>query len=285
MERVVIFGSQGLLGTALVAQFKQSFDVVGLDRKEIDILDAKQVTKKLGKLKPKLVINAVAYNNVDEAEKNDDAFEKARELNGYAVETLAKITKKLGIPLVHFSSEYVFDGANKKGYAEDSHPRPINRYGETKLLGERLLTQSTDQYYLVRLSRLFGTPGLSGLTKKSFIDSMLEQAQKSGQLDVSVVNEEKSCPTYSVDLARLVYEIVINRQPFGIYHGANSGACTWFELAKEAFASKGLAVKVVPIKGNAYPRPAKRPQFGELINTKLPPQRSWQDALRDYILH
>lgn len=284
MEHVVIFGSQGLLGTALMKQFSGTYEVVGLDRNDLDILDEKQVTQTIEKLKPKLVINAVAYNNVDEAEKNDDAFKMAENLNGQVVGKLGHTTKSLGIPLVHFSSEYVFDGTNKDGYTEKAAPRPINRYGQTKLLGETLAAEATDLLYIIRLSRLFGPSGTSELTKKSFVDIMLDQVEKNSAANIKVVDDEKSCPTYSPDLARFVYDLTVRQKPFGIYHGANSGACTWYILAKEIFTIKGLAVNVVPVDENAFPRPAKRPHYGELISTKLPPQRPWQEALRDYIL-
>ncbi len=283
MSTVVILGSDGMLGGALKARFASSWSVIGLDRKDIDVTDPVATRAKLEELKPDLVINATAFNSVDEAEKNDDTFQLARIINGFAVGELAKITKSLGIPLVHFSTEYVFDGENHDGYAEDATPHPINRYGQTKLLGEQLLQENTDLFYLVRLSRMFGAPGVSSAAKKSFVDIMLDLVVKQGKTELKLVDEEMSCPTYSVDLAKVVFTLVTEKKPFGIYHGANSGACTWYGLAQEVFKLKNLTPQVTPVAGSAFPRPAKRPMFTKLLTTKLPPQRSWQEALAEYL--
>lgn len=282
-QPVVIFGSEGMLGSALVKQFGGTYTVIGLDRKDIDILDSAAVKEKLQTLKPLLVINATAYNNVDEAEHNSDAFELARKMNGEVVGVLATLTKELGIPLVHFSSEYVFDGANEKGYFEDAAPNPINKYGQTKAFGEKLTQKNTDQYYLVRLSRMFGKPGTSPTAKKSFVDTMLDLVEKQGKTELDIVNEERSCPTYSSDAAQFVFNLVTTKQPYGIYHGANSGTCTWYEFAMKIFALKDLRVQVNPVASEAFSRPAKRPANGELKNTKMPLQRGWEDALREYL--
>lgn len=282
MSKVVILGYEGMLGSALMQKFSD-WETVGLDRKDIDVTNAATTESKLAELKPYLIINATAYNSVDEAEKSEDANALAQAINGAAVGELAKIAKSLGVPLVHFSTEYVFDGTSQAGYDESAQPHPLNKYGESKLLGEKLLQENTNQFYLIRLSRMFGAPGVSQMAKKSFVDIMLDLVQKQGKTEIKVVDEERSCPSYSVDVAAFVYDLTINGRPFGIYHGANSGVCTWYDLAKKTFEFKGLTVNVIPIKSADYPRPAKRPMFSELHNTKMPKQRSWQDALKEYL--
>lgn len=282
--KVVIFGSQGMLGTALVKVFSSRHNVHALDRTDIDVTDATALEVILTNLRPDLVINATAFNSVDEAEKSDVTFNLARRINGESVGSLVKIVNHLGVPLVHFSTEYVFNGENKEGYAEDAVPSPINRYGATKVLGEKLLQENTDRFYLVRLSRMFGPPGQSPTAKKSFVDIMIDLVEKQGKQELRIVDEEISCPTYSIDVAQVVFDLTTNKKPFGIYHAAGSGACTWFELASEIFKLKKLSVKAIPVKGSEFPRPAKRPQFTKLLNTKLPPNRSWQEALREYLL-
>ncbi len=282
MNKIVILGSEGMLGSALMKQFAGEYEVIGLDRKDIDVTDPKSVLTKLQAISPAAVINATAFNSVDEAEKNEDAFALAKKINGEAVGGLAAITKQLNIPLVHFSSEYVFSGTDMAGYDETSATAPINKYAETKLLGETLLQKNTDQFYLIRLSRMFGNPGLSAMSKKSFVDIMLNLALQN-KPEIKVVDEERSSPTYSNDLAEFVFDLVHNGRPFGIYHGANSGVCTWYEMAKKVFELKGLKPNLIAIKSSDYPRPAKRPMFSELINTKVKKQRSWEEALADYL--
>lgn len=283
MEKIVILGSEGMLGGALMKQFSSMYETIGLDRKDIDVLDEAAVLARLQAEKPVCVLNATAYNSVDEAEKSPEAAELAFKINGYAVGGLARITKQLGIPLVHFSSEYVFDGTSEIGYDESAQPHPLNKYSESKELGEKELQANTNLFYLVRLSRMFGPPGISQMAKKSFVDIMLDLVQNQGKTELKVVDEERSCPTYSSDLAKFAYMLITTSQPYGIYHGANSGACTWFELAKKTFELKGIPVALIPIKSSDYPRPAKRPMFSELINTKLPKQRHWEEALKDYL--
>jgi dTDP-4-dehydrorhamnose reductase len=147
----------------------------------------------------------------------------AEEINGTAVGKLAQICKDLGIILVHYSSDYVFKGDNPAGYDEDSFTDPVDKYGETKVLGEKLLKSTTDKFYLIRLSRLFGKAGESEMAKKSFVDVMLDLVINKGKTELDLVDDEKSCPTYSYDLAKLTRHLVEKQLPFGIYHGVNSG--------------------------------------------------------------
>lgn len=283
MEKVLIFGSQGMLGSELVRKFSVSHTVVGLDRRAFDITDTRQIEEAINRVEPTIILNATAYNSVDEAEKSPESFALAWRINGTAVGELAKLCQKYQVPLMHFSTDYVFDGENRSGYDETSPTNPVNKYGETKSLGEKLLQSATGQFYLVRLSRLFGPPGASPKAKKSFVDIILDLALKQGKQEIKLVDEEISCPTYSADLAELAGNLAIKNAPYGIYHGSNTGGVSWYGLAQEVFALKKLTVKLIAIKSKDYPRPARRPLFSALLNTKLPPQRNWQDALRDYL--
>lgn len=283
MEKVIIFGSEGLLGGVLMKQFGTTYQTVGLDRKDIDVLDATAVRTRLIAEKPALVINATAYNSVDDAEKSPEAENLALQINGTAVGALAKICNELTISLVHFSSDYVFGGTSQTGYSENAATAPLSKYGLSKKMGETLLMQETNRFYLVRLSRMFGAPGTSAMSKKSFVDIMLDLVEKQGKTELKIVNDERCSPTYSVDLAKFVYTLVTEKKPYGIYHGANSGACTWYEFAQKIFDLKKLVVNVIPVTGAEFPRPAKRPHFSELLNTKTSPQRPWQEALQEYL--
>ena len=280
--RIVLLGAKGMLGKALKEEFEKVHTVFAFDKNELDITNESAVRLKIGEIKPDAVINATGYNAVDKIEENEIDCKMAEIINGYAVGYLAEVCKNLNIPLVHYSSDYVFKGDSLNGYNEDAVVNPVNKYGVTKALGEKLLQNSTDKYYLIRLSRLFGPKGESEMTKKSFVDIMLELVAN-GRQEIDLVDDEKTCSTYSNDLSRLTRYILENKLPFGIYHGANFGAGTWYEFAKEIFKIKNLAVECNPVPANKFPRPAKRPNFSELINTKLSKQRSWQEALNEYL--
>lgn len=281
--KVLILGSKGMLGKVLQNEFRTDNIVVAWDSNHLDITNKQEVKNRLEDEQPNVVINAAAYNAVDKIEENSIDYKIAEVVNGYAVGYLAEATKNLNIPLIHFSSDYVFKGDNKFGYNETANIDAVNKYGETKAFGEKLLKSATDKYYLVRLSRLFGPTGESEMAKKSFVDIMLDLVA-SGRNEIDLVDDEKTCPTYSKDLVKLICYIIENQLPFGIYHGANTGACTWYEFAKEIFKIKNLNVKCNPVPASKFPRPAKRPNYSELLNTKLPKQRSWQEALEEYLV-
>lgn len=281
--RVVILGAKGMLGQALKEEFEKIHEVFAYDKEDLDITNKIKIKLEIEKIRPDAVINATAINAVDQIESDSAVYKLAEEVNGYAVGKLAEVCKSLEIVLVHYSSEYVFRGDNSSGYDEDSFIDPVSKYGETKALGEKLLQSATDKFYLIRLSRLFGPAGASEMAKKSFVDTMLDLVLNKGKRELDLLDEEKSCPTYSQDLARLTRQLLEDKKPFGIYHGANAGVCAWYEFAKEIFAIKKIDVKCNSVPASKFPRPAKRPQYSELINTKLPEQRSWQEALREYL--
>lgn len=283
MQKVLILGSAGMLGSALVKEFKSDYEVIGWDRADIDVTNEHEVKEKIEALKPAVIINATGHNGVDATETDSEVYELAKKINTTAVGTLARVARGLNAPLIHYSTDYVFDGSVADGYTEDATPRPISKYGETKFLGEELLRKNTDHFYLIRLSRLFGKPGPSETSKKSFVDIMLDEAGRQGGKKIPLVDEEVSCPTYSSDLARFTKILTRGSFPFGIYHGANSGACTWYEFGKKIFEIKNFPARVIPITSAEHPRAAKRPARSELLNTKLPPQRLWVEALTEYL--
>ena len=137
------------------------------------------------------------------------------------------------------------------------------------------------KFYLMRLSRLFGKAGNGENAKKSFVDMILNLAKEKEALEI--IDEELSSPTYAPDLAKLTKKIVANKMPYGIYHGANGGSCTWYEFAKEALKLKNISCKLIPVPASQFPRPAARPKYSILLNTKLSPARSWREALKEYL--
>jgi len=273
-HKVLILGAKGMLGSALAEVFSDLNPALW-DMSEIDITDQKAVDKKLAEFKPTLIINAAAYTDVDGAESNKELADK---VNGAAVGYLAETAKKLSAILVHYSTDYVFAGVNKSGYKENEDTAPVNIYGESKLLGEQLLVKNCEMYYLIRSSWLYGSNG------KNFIDTILTKAEQKDTL--TVVNDQFGKPTYTKDLALATRRLVEQMKPCGIYHITNEthvGGITWYDLAKKAIELKNIKTNVVPCSSAEFPRPAKRPAYSALINTKLEPTRSWEESLEEYL--
>lgn len=281
-----------------------SYDLVVADRKELDITNEDEVNSKIKQIKPDVIINCAAYNNVDKAESEPDL---ANLINGYAVGFLAKAAKNVNALLVHYSTNYVFNGEPPQpplsggglqmgGYSEKDTPNPQGVYGKSKLLGERKAQKYADKYYIIRTSRLFGKQGSTSDAKKTFVDLIIEAAQRSNN-KIKAINEEYDVPTYGLDLARKTREIIDppptkrevgggNSLPYGIYHIVNSGEpCTWYGFACKIFNIKNMKVEVEAVDSDAFEkRSAKRLKCGMLNNTKLKPLRDWREALKEYLI-
>lgn len=307
MAKVLIIGSKGMLGQELVGVFEadKNYSVTGWDKEDIDITDFSGSEEKIFQLKPQIIINAAAYNAVDKAEESEGDFKLAKAINGEAPGNLAKIAKSIGAKFVHYSSDYVFDGRSPRnsagcsgfcascpmgghkkelkfdGYKEDDLPNPISRYGFSKLLGEESVKKYGKNYYIIRLSRLFGKPAISSGAKKSFFDVMLEAGKKNKE--VKVVKDEMSNFTYASDLAEATKKLVESKKPSGIYHITNSGAVSWYAAVKELYKMAGLKTKIIPVTADEFPRPARRAKNSTLINTKLKPLRNYKEALKEHL--
>lgn len=258
--KTLIIGSSGMLGSDLCKVFP---DAVKLTHRDLDITDREQVIEYILKIKPDIVINAAAYTNVDSCEDNQ---ELAFQVNGYGPGYIAEACAKVGAKLVHFSTDYVFDGS-KKEYVESDIPDPINVYGQSKLLGEKKIVENMDDYRIVRISWLFGIHG------KNFVEAMLKLSQEMDT--VKVVNDQFGKPTYTMDLANKIKEI-IKLNP-GIYHITNDGICSWYEFAS------AIIENVIPCTSEEFLRKAKRPTYSILTNTKTGPMRHWKEALTSYL--
>jgi len=282
MKRVLVIGSKGNLGKDLVKVFEDdiNWEVFGYDKEDIDITSEQSLREKIDGIEPTAVVNAAAYNAVDKCETDEAEYELAKKINGYGPGYLAKICKEKDISLTHYVSDYIFDG--KKGeYVENDQPNPINNYGRSKYLGEQKVRENTDKFYLVRTSKLFGTPGNSSAAKPNFFDIMIRLSKNNDIL--KVVDDEKSCFTYTPDLALETKKIIDEQISFGIYHVVNEGPCTWYEAVKELFKLSGISVKVIPVSSSEFPRPARRPKSSVLLNTKLKPLRHYTEALKEYL--
>lgn len=281
---ILILGASGNLGTQLKLVYKDE-KIVGWDRTDFDFLDFKILKQKLAELSPALIINAAAYNAVDKCEEDKTEAALAWKLNRDLPAVLADYCLEKSIPLLHYSTDYVFggDGRLSSAYTEIDRPQPINVYGQTKLGGEQEIARRALKglrYYIVRTSKLFGPKGENPHAKASFFDLMLGLAQK--QTELQVVDGEISCFTYTPDLAVASKLLLDDQSARGIYHLTNLGPATWYEALKYFFEIAEVKIDVKAIAPEKWPRPATRPSYSVLDNTRRPKLRSWQEALLEY---
>ena len=294
MRTVLILGAKGMLGQALVRCYgeDEGYRVIGWDIEDIDVTDFPEAERKIREVSPAVILNAIAYNAVDQCEENDDEYQKALLLNAEVPEFLARLAQAMEAAFIHYSTDYVFDGESESGYAEDALPHPLSRYGQSKREGEERVIAVGGIFYIIRLSKLFGRAASSAIAKKSFFEKMLEVArlaendqsrQAQDKTEVSVVDGEKSCFTYAPDLALATKVLEQHVAPYGIYHLVNADAATWYEAAQELFRLADVSVVVKPVAPEALPRPARRPRCSELLNTKFIPLRPYTEALEEFL--
>jgi len=270
---ILVIGANGMLGHDLMAVLEG--DVRGLDLPEIDITDLTSVRKILLTLKPRVIINAAAYTDVDGCESNVDT---AMAVNGEGVGLLALTAREIGAKLVQVSTDYVFDGCKGSPYLEDDSVGPLSIYGESKLAGE-LNAAMAPEYLIVRTQWLYGIHG------KNFVETMLRLAGERSEL--AVVDDQIGSPTFTRDLACAI-KAMLDSGCSGIYHVANSGFCSWNDFARAIFEEEGLTVTVNAMTTEQLNRPARRPLYstldcGKLIaDTGFTP-RPWREALREYL--
>ena len=260
--KTLILGAGGMLGTDLCSVFP---DAVKLTHDNIDIADKAQVIETIKRVGPDVVINVAAYTDVDGCEDEDNR-ELAFDVNGRAPGYIAQGCSLVGAKLVHFSTDYVFDGS-KQEYVESDSPCPISVYGESKLLGEKNIIENMVDYRIIRTSWLFGEHG------GNFVKTMLRLSRVMDT--VKVVNDQFGKPTYAADLAEKTKELI--DMDSGIYHITNEGVCSWYEFASVAIPN------TVPCSSEEFIRKAKRPKYSVLVNTKTDQMRHWKDALTDYL--
>jgi dTDP-4-dehydrorhamnose reductase len=283
-----------MLGSDLLLKLSREHEVIGMDKDEIDIVSANECKKAIEETKPDIVINAAAYTNVDGCETaREDCFA----VNAEAVKNIAEACRNKNIRIVHFSTDYVFDGTSIQPYTEDEKCNPINVYGESKLAGERYLQSLSNNYLLIRTSWLYGIKGknfvgaiLEKAKAKDFIhDTMAKaKAKTEGPSTLSVVDDQVGSPTYTKDLAAAV-ALLIEKNAQGIFHLTNRGSCSWHQFAVKILQESGFNdIEVLPIKSDQLQRPAKRPAYSILsmqkfIQTTGKTMQPWQLALQDYL--
>jgi len=277
-QKVLILGARGMLGSDLAKEFAGSVKLTLWDKEELDVTAEAAVLSKIRELSPQFIINATGYTDVAGAEVNPTI---AQLLNSEAVKFIVAAASQVGARLVHFSTEYVFDGRADSGYDEMALVSPLNNYGKTKAAGEKFVLNYS-KGYLVRTSWLYGqTPQRGKPRGKNFIDMILQLAQE--QPAVKVVNDQFGKLTYTVDLAKAVAKLLLNDYAPGVYHLVNESVTTWYEVAREVFRLKGITTPLVPITSDEYADKVVRPQRAILLNTKFPQLRTWQEAVPDYL--
>ncbi|MFA5901238.1 MAG: dTDP-4-dehydrorhamnose reductase [Hyphomicrobium sp.] len=268
--RLLIAGWQGQVARALVEMAPGRPDVTGcaVGRAALDICEARSIERALSSISPTVVINSAAYTAVDKAESD---AERAFALNRDGAQLLAEAAAKRGIPIIHISTDYVFDGHKSGPYVEDDPTHPTTVFGRSKLEGEQVVRDTNPRHIILRTAWVFSPSG------RNFVKTMLSQAESQDR--VRVVDDQIGSPTYAphlvgsiLDLARIVSQPGAE-VPWGVYHAANAGATSWRGLADEVFSQSALlggpVAEVEPINSADYPTPAHRPANSQLDCTKL----------------
>jgi dTDP-4-dehydrorhamnose reductase len=275
--KILLTGAQGQLGLDFQKLFQKSgIPFLATDINELDIANLTAVRDIIKSYSPTTVINCAAYNAVDKAEEE---FHLACMVNAIGPRNLAIATEEHGIPLVHFSTDYVFDGDQRVPYTIADMPNPINRYGQSKYLGERLVQSFSRRFYLVRLSWVFG------IGNENFPKKILEWSKTKHQL--KVVTDQVSCPAYTVDIASITM-LLLRSGAYGLYHLTNQGFCSRFDWARFILKKSKSPIEVVPATENDFPTPAKRPKFSAIDSFPIKETlgilpSTWKDATERFL--
>jgi len=282
--KIVILGTGGRLGAALVCEYGDEYDVTGFNHAQLDLSNLDDVRGKLRALSFDVLINAAAFTNVDLCETERD---RAFMINGEAPGVLAEICREKGAKLIHFSTDYVFDGEKRAPYTEEDEAKPISVYGASKLAGEKNVLAADGGHLVVRVSWVFGPD------RPSFVDSMVKHAQEHEKVDA--IADKFSAPTYTLDIAEMLPRFFNRKSAGGVLHFANAGECSWQEYAQWAVdccEQGGLPLKTKKIVGSKLKDMsnwvARRPVYSVLSTEKYAQlggtsPRTWRDAVADYI--
>jgi len=275
--KILVTGYSGQLGYDVVHQgLKLGLKMVGVCSKDFDITHKDEVTTYVKKIKPDAIIHCAAYTAVDKAE---DEKNLCWNVNVNGTEYLAQIAKEVNAKFMYISTDYVFNGEGSTPFLETDEAMPIGYYGITKYEGEKIIKNLLEDWFIVRISWVFGVNG------NNFVKTMLRLSESRNELNV--VGDQFGSPTYTVDLASLLLNM-IQGDKFGIYHTSNEGFCNWADFAEEIFRIVNKDVKIKNITTEEYPTRAKRPKNSRMSKQKLvdngfSPLPDWQDALNRYL--
>ena len=279
--KVAVIGANGQLGTDLCRILAgQKVSVLPLTRREIDVSDSTQVDRVLGPLQADVVISTAAFHKVEECEKQPA---QSFAVNAAGPRNLALACRQNSAVLVHFSTDYVFDGSERRPYAESDLPRPLNVYGVSKLAGEHMLRLTWERHFVIRTCGLYGVAGSAG-KGGNFVETMLKKASEAAP--VRVVNDQVLTPTFTGDLAEAVSKL-IRTEAYGLYHVSAQGECSWYEFARKIFEFEKLKVDLRPVSSTEFSSPVQRPAYSVLSKQKLSQLRiamkAWQEGLASYL--
>ncbi len=278
--KILLIGSRGQLATDLVPVLSPEHEIVSADIEEVQVQDAASVDALVDAHNPDLIINCSAYHLVDLCETN---LEITFAVNVFGVRNLANAARRHDIPMVHYSTDYVFSDGTAP-HVETENPTPVSVYGVAKLASEKMLAATWRKHFVIRTCGLYGYVG-SREKKTNFVESMINLA-RSGK-PMKVVNDQTCTPTSTAELA-LATKNLISTEAYGLYHLSAAGACTWYEFAKAIFEFAGLTPDVAPVTSDAFQTAARRPTYSVMDNAAyralgFPDMRHWRDALRDYV--
>ncbi len=281
--RIAVIGSNGQVGSEVVrAAQSAGMETLELEHTNIEVTDQASVERALSSLREgDVVVNTAAFHRTDECEDKPD---RALSVNAIAAHRVSAEARRRNAAAVYISTDFVFDGAQSKPYVESDVAHPLNVYGMTKQAGEMLVRMANPHHYIVRMSAVFGVAGSSG-KGGNFVETMVAKA-RAGE-SPRVVNDIVMAPTSASDAATLLVKIVQARAPFGVYHLANGGECTWCEFANAIFELIGSPVRATPVHAADVGGKAPRPPYSVLASDKLEGlglhPRSWKEALADYL--
>ena len=279
LDRTLIIGATGQLGSELMRAFEDRAPH-GFDHAAIEIENQGSIEAALGSVRPTLVINTAAFHNVDECERQPA---RAFAVNAMALDRLAVAVQRQGAALATISTDFVFDGTQRRPYRESDEPNPLNHYGLSKRAGEIFVEVRTPRHFIFRTSGLYGlrTASQKGYT---FVDRIIRQAE-TGETP-RVVTDMVFSPSYAADVAETIRR-VIEREAFGLCHVTNTGSCSWYEFAQEALRLAGLSTEITPISYREFGSVVKRPAYSALAHDTLERlgilMPSWRDGLRRYV--
>lgn len=282
--RIAVIGGNGQVGTDLVAAARAAgLDVLPLTHADCDVTDRASLDAAFRDLgEGDFVANTAAFHRTDACE---DDPERAMAVNALGAFNAAAAASERGAGIVFVSTDFVFDGSKDSAYVESDVPKPINAYGVSKFAGEMLAAHANPSHYVVRISSVFGAAGASG-KGGNFVETIISKARAGAPIDV--VDDIVMAPTYAADAGRLLVALLSTRAPFGVYHLANSGECSWFEFADAILADSGLGARARAISSADVAGKARRPRRSTLASEKLKAlglvARPWRDALDAYLV-
>jgi dTDP-4-dehydrorhamnose reductase len=279
--RLLLLGANGQLGCDLLSVFRTAGDsVIPATHAEVEVASLDRVSQVLAETKADVVLNTAAFHKVEECEKNPAL---AFQVNATGAMNLARVCHQSGAVLVHFSTDYVFDGQKRAPYEETDLPAPLNVYGVSKVAGEHLIACNAERYFIIRTCGLYGVAGSSG-KGGNFVENMLRKAMVGDAM--RVVDDQVLTPTYTVDLAQATRNLILTRK-FGLYHLSSEGQCSWYEFARSILELAGVDAELSPVKTTDFPGTVKRPSYSVLSKIKFRSLAlsipSWQDALSRYL--